>query len=50
MEQVTLELLGRRLVELRETVEARTAIQRRIDGTLQGIAARNRALLRRDAR
>ena len=28
----------------------RTAILRRIDGTLQGIAAENRAVLRRDAR
>lgn len=50
MEQVTLELLGRQLVELRETVELQTAILMRIDGTLQGIAAENRALLRRDAR
>ena len=50
MEPVTLELLGRRLVELRETVELQTAILMRIDGTLQGIAAKNRALLRRDAR
>lgn len=50
MEPVTLELLGRRLVELHETVELQTAILMRIDGTLQGIAAKNRALLRRDAR
>ena len=50
MEPVTLELLGRRLVELRETFELQTAIMMRIDGTLQGIAAENRALLRRDAR
>ena len=50
MEPVTLELLGRRLVELHETVELQTAILMRIDGTLQGIAAENGALLRRDAR
>lgn len=50
MEPVTLELLGRRLVELHETVELQTAILMRIDGTLQGIAAEDRALLRRDAR
>lgn len=50
MKQVTLELLGRHLVELRETVEPRTAILMWIDGTLQGIAAENRALLRREAR
>ena len=50
MEPVTLELLGRRLVELHETVELQTAILMRIDGTLQGLAAENRALLRRDAR
>jgi hypothetical protein len=50
MEPATLELLGRQLVELRETVELQTAILMRIDGTLQGIAAENRALLRRDAR
>lgn len=50
MEPVTLELLGRQLVELRETVELRTAILMRIDGTLKGIAAENRGLLRRDAR
>ena len=50
MEPVTLELLGRRLVELHETVELQTAILMRIDGTLQGLAAETRALLRRDAR
>jgi hypothetical protein len=50
MEQVTLELLGRHLVELRETVELQMAILMRIDATLQGIAAENRALLRREAR
>lgn len=50
MEPVTLELLGRQLVDLRETVELQTAILMRIDGTLQGIAAENRALLRREAR
>ena len=50
MEQVTLDLLGRQLVELRETVELQTAILMRIDGTLQDIAAENCALLRRDAR
>ena len=50
MEQVPLELLGRHLVELRETVELKTAVLMRIDGTLQGIAAKNRALLRREAR
>ena len=50
MEQSTLELLGRHLVELRETVELQTAILIRIDGTRQGIAAENRALLRREAR
>ena len=50
MEQSTLELLGGHLVELRETVELQTAILMRIDGTRQGIAAENRALLRREAR
>ena len=50
MQQVTLELLGRHLVQLRETVELKTAVLMRIDGTLQGIAAKNRALLRREAR
>lgn len=50
MEPVTLELLRRQLVDLHETVELQTAILMRIDGTLQGIAAENRALLRRDAR
>ena len=50
MEQVPLELLGHDLAELRETVELQTATLMRIDGTLQGIAAENRALLRREAR
>ena len=36
MEPVTLELLGRHLVE---TVALQTAVLMRIDGTLQGIAA-----------
>ena len=49
MEPVTLEPLGRQLVELRGTVRARTALLLRIDGTLQGIAAENRALPRRAA-
>ena len=50
MEPVTLEFLGRQMIELRETVEIQTAILMRIDGTLQGIAAENLALLRRNAR
>lgn len=45
-----MERLAGRLVKVRETDELQTAILMRIDGILQGIAAENRALLRRDGR
>lgn len=44
MKRVSLEQFGRQMVELQ------AAILVWIDGNLQGIAAENRALLRRDAR